>query len=57
MNEQGLQVFLDVDNLANSGAFDDQLWNHLQACALQASSFVPLLSLMISVTPRLARMW
>jgi hypothetical protein len=23
-------VFLDVDNLANSGAFDEQLWNHLQ---------------------------
>jgi hypothetical protein len=34
MLEQGLQVFLDVDNLANSGAFDDQLWNHLQARAL-----------------------
>jgi hypothetical protein len=31
LKAQGLEVFLDVDNLANTGAFDDQLWKHLSA--------------------------
>jgi hypothetical protein len=31
LKAQGLEIFLDVDNLANTGAFDDQLWKHLSA--------------------------
>jgi hypothetical protein len=31
LKAQGLEVFLDVDNLANTGAFDEQLWKHLSA--------------------------